>query len=389
VADTPPAVTEVEAAGRQLRVLMVDDSRAICMAVKHKLMDDTDIVFLSVNDPLQALDAARDFEPTVILLDLEMPGMSGLELLEVLRAEPGLKDVPTIVLSGIADPAVKAKAFLLGANDYAEKHMDTVELKSRIEYHTRAFTNQRRLNQSILELRAAKRRLEVQRDFIRATFGRYLSDEIVDTLLESPERLKLGGEKRVVTIMMADLRGFTSLSERLQPEQVLAIVNNFLRVMTAKLMHHQGTIDEFIGDAILAIFGAPVQRDDDALRGVACALEMQLAMDQVNRWNRSRDFPEIAMGIGVHTGEVVVGNIGSERRAKYGVVGSNVNLTSRIESCTAGGQVLASGSTLEACQGILEIADRIEVSPKGIDGTVTLHNVVGIGGAYGIRLPRR
>jgi class 3 adenylate cyclase len=154
-------------------------------------------------------------------------------------------------------------------------------------------------------------------------------------------------------------------------------------------MRYQGTIDEFIGDAILAIFGAPVKRPDDARRAVACALEMQLAMDRVNRWNRQRGYPDIAMGIGINTGEVVVGNIGSEHRAKYGVVGRHVNLTSRIESCTVGGQILASDSTVDACGSIVEIADHIVINPKGIDGAVTVHEVVAIGGEFEVSLSRR
>ncbi len=358
-----------------IRVLMVDDSKAICMAVRSKLADGSNTAFDSVHDPRLTLDRALGFKPTVILLDLEMPEMSGFEVLEQLRCNSEMKSVPIIMLSGTADPEKKARAFLLGANDYAEKHMDAVELNSRIGYHSKAFVNARRLQDSIIELRETKKHVERQRDFIRSTFGRYLSDEIVDQLLESPEGLELGGEQRVVSIMMADLRGFTSMSERLKPSNVLAIVNNFLEVMTEVLIEHQGTIDEFIGDAILAIFGAPVLRENDAFRAVRCALEMQLSMERVNAWNRSRGFPEIAMGIGINTGEVVVGNIGSEKRSKYGVVGSNVNLTSRIESYTEGGEIIVAQSTAEACGPGLCIEGQLEVAPKGVLEPLTLYRV--------------
>jgi len=356
-----------------VRVLMIDDSKAICMAVRSKLADENGTAFDSVNDPRDALQRVIEFEPTIILLDLEMPEMSGFEVLELLRSDSRIKTVPIIMLSGTADPEKKARAFLLGANDYAEKHMAAVELNSRIEYHSQAFVNAQRLRESNVELRETKKQLERQRDFIRSTFGRYLSNEIVDQLLESPEGLELGGEQRVVSIMMADLRGFTSMSERLKPSNVLAIVNNFLKVMTEVLIEHQGTIDEFIGDAILAIFGAPVFRSNDAFRAVQCALEMQLSMERVNAWNRSRGFPEIEMGIGINTGEVVVGNIGSEKRSKYGIVGSNVNLTSRIESYTEGGQILVSQATVEACGPGLCIEGELEVAPKGVQEPLTLY----------------
>jgi adenylate cyclase len=368
------------------RVFMVDDSRMVCLSVEQRLSDQL-VVFEHCTDPTQALERVRAFSPTVILLDLEMPGLSGFEVLEMLRADPVTADVPVVVLSAISDAEVKARTFLAGANDYAEKQMDRVELRSRIEYHSRAFRNARHLDHAIGDLIEARRRLELQRNFIRKTFGRYLSDEVVESILERPEGLELGGEKRVITIMMADLRGFTSLSERLAPEQVLALINNFLSVMTDIIMAHKGTIDEFLGDAILAMFGAPIQRPDDAQRAVACALEMQLAMDGVNEWSRARGYPAVAMGVGLATGEVVVGNIGSERRSKYGIIGRYVNLTARIESYTVGGQILISRSTRDACGPTLRIDGESEVMPKGVKEPITIYEVGGIGEPFNTFLP--
>ena len=174
------------------------------------------------------------------------------------------------------------------------------------------------LLESNAQLNDANQSLEKHNRFIRHTFGRYLSDDIVDNLLDHPEGLKLGGETRLVTILMSDLRGFTSMSKRLVPEQVVAILNRYLGAMVEVIGRHQGTIDEFIGDAILVIFGAPVRRADHAESAVACAVSMQLAMDPLNEANRRDGLPELEMGIGVNTGEVVVGNIGSDTRAKYG-----------------------------------------------------------------------
>ncbi|MCA9428814.1 MAG: adenylate/guanylate cyclase domain-containing protein, partial [Candidatus Omnitrophica bacterium] len=187
--------------------------------------------------------------------------------------------------------------------------------------------------------------LELRNRFIRETFGRYLSDKVVDSLLQSPEGLAMGGETRTVTVLMADLRGFIAKTQGLPPERVVQLVNVFLSAMTEVILRHGGTIDEFIGDAILVIFGAPVLGEDDASRAVRCALEMQREMVAVNEQNRALGLPEVEMGIGLSTGEVVVGNIGSERRAKYGVVGATVNLASRIESFTRGGDILLPDST--------------------------------------------
>jgi len=192
------------------------------------------------------------------------------------------------------------------------------------------------------ELQHLAEQVELRNRFIRQTFGRYLTDEVVATLLETPEGTQMGGEKRKVTMMMTDLRGFTTLSERLQPERVVALLNRHLAAMVDIIKAYDGTIDEFIGDAIFVLFGAPVWREDDAERAVACAVAMQLAMAEVNAHNRQDDMPEVEMGIGIHTGQVVVGNIGSPERMKYGVVGSHVNVAARIQSCTTGGQILVS-----------------------------------------------
>ena len=166
--------------------------------------------------------------------------------------------------------------------------------------------------------------VEVRNRFIRETFGRYLSDEVVATLLGSPSGLEIGGEKRTLTMMMTDLRGFTSLSGRLAPERVVDILNRHLAAMVKIIKQYQGTIDEFIGDAIFVLFGAPILQEDGAQRAVACAVAMQLAMESVNEQNRKEDLPEVEMGIGIHTGQVVLGNCGSPERMKYGVVGSSI-----------------------------------------------------------------
>jgi adenylate cyclase len=214
-----------------------------------------------------------------------------------------------------------------------------------------------------------------------------LTDEVVATLLESPTGLQMGGEKRKVTMLMADLRGFTSLSEQLAPERVVVILNRFLTTMVKIIKQYEGTIDEFIGDAIFVLFGAPIWQEDDAQRAVACALQMQLAMASVNAQNREGDLPEVEMGVGVHTGQVVVGNIGSPERMKYGVVGSHVNLTSRIQSYTTGGQILISETTRKGVGPILKIGKQIEVKAKGIEHPVTLSEVLGIGGPHRLFLP--
>jgi PAS domain S-box-containing protein len=237
------------------------------------------------------------------------------------------------------------------------------------------------------ELQRLAEQVELRNRFIRETFGRYLTDEVVDAVLESPTGLQMGGEKRKITMLMADLRGFTSLSERLPPERVVAMVNRYLSAMVSVVKRYNGTIDDFIGDAIFVLFGAPVWKEDDAERAVACAIAMQLAMDGINEQNRQEDLPEIEMGIGVHTGQVIVGNIGSPERMKYDVMGSQVNLTARIQSCTTGGQILISETTRQEVGRILKIGRQMEVKAKGVEHPVTLFEALGISGSHKLLLP--
>ena len=223
---------------------------------------------------------------------------------------------------------------------------------------------------------------------IRQTFGRYLNDEVVANLLESPEGLKLGGQRRNITIFTSDLRGFTATSERLPAEEVIKIINLYLGYMADIITEYQGTIDEFMGDGILVLFGAPTAREDDAIRAIACAVAMQQAMEPVNQKMKEMGLPKLEMGIGINTGEVVVGNIGSEKRTKYGIVGKQVNLTYRIESYTIGGQIFISESTFKQVEPIVKIIGEREVKPKGVQKPITIYEVGGIAGDYNLYLKK-
>lgn len=228
-----------------------------------------------------------------------------------------------------------------------------------------------------------------ERDRIRDTFGRYLTKEVVNKLLESKDGLKLGGEGREITMIMSDLRGFTALTSNMTPEEVISFLNRYLGKMVEILVEYRGIVDEIIGDGILAFFGAPEPLDDHPARGVACALKMQAAMDEVNAAHEAEGLPRLEMSVAVNTGWVVVGNIGSEKRAKYGAVGSQVNFTGRMDSFAVGGQVLVSPSTYERVKDILDIREVLYVHMKGVSDKVPLYDVRAIGGPYNVAIPDR
>lgn len=361
------------------RLLVVDDNEMNRDMLSRRLKSKKYVVHVA-EDGRQALDMLAKEPFDLVLLDVMMPGISGLDVLREVRQTKSRADLPIIMATAKDQSDDIVEALKLGANDYVTKPIDFPVCLARVQ-------SQLALKHAQDQVKRLNAGLARRNDLIKATFGRYLSDEVVDQILEAPGGARLGGDKRVVTILMSDLRGFSALSERLPPEQVVRIINNYLAAMTEVIRKHKGTIDEFIGDAILAIFGAPVSREDDAKRAVACAVEMQLAMHAVNEYNRTNDLPEIEMGIALHTGEVIVGNIGSEQRAKYGVVGTVVNLTSRIETYTIGGQILISDETFKAAgEGVL-VGGQMAVKAKGLKEPMTAHDLRGVAGPYNLELP--
>jgi class 3 adenylate cyclase len=210
------------------------------------------------------------------------------------------------------------------------------------------------------------------RDFVREALGRYVSPDLAERCLRDRDALRLGGELRQVAILMSDLRGFSALSERLGPEAMIDLINRYLARMTPIIQAHGGTVNEFIGDAILVLFGAPFERPDDAVRAARCALAMQAAMVELNAENVALGLPVLSMGIGVHTGVVVAGNIGSKEHVKYGVVGPAVNLTSRIQGLAHGGQVLLSHAALARVRGAVRVGAPTRTRVKGVSEVVVV-----------------
>jgi class 3 adenylate cyclase len=363
------------------RVLVVDDVE-LNRSMLSRRLERKGFEVETAEGGQEAIDKIASTPYDIILLDIMMPDVSGYDVLTEVRKKHSPLELPIIMATAKDAGEDIVSAFKLGANDYITKPIDFPVALARIE-------TQLSRKRAMEESRRLTAELERHNQFIRKTFGRYLSREVVESLLATPEGLQLGGEKRNITIMMSDLRGFSAMSEKLDPEQVVTLLNNYLGKMADIVTRYNGTIDEFIGDAILALFGAPIAREDDAERAVACALEMQLAMQEVNEENRRAGFPELEMGIALNTGECIVGNIGSQKRAKYGVVGSHVNLTGRIESYTVGGQILISKSTAEAVGSELKLGDELHLGAKGFKEPVTVYDLLGLGGARRLELPER
>jgi adenylate cyclase len=185
---------------------------------------------------------------------------------------------------------------------------------------------------------------------LKFAFGTYVSPDVVEQIARDSSSLQLGGEKKELTVLFSDIRGFTSYSEKLDPQEIVAMLNDYLSRMSEAILAHKGTIDKFIGDAIMAIFGAPIYQKDHAKRACQVALEMNRVLEEFNNARADRGDEKIQIGIGINTGEMTVGNIGSQKRFDYTVIGDAVNLGSRLESLTKffGVSVLVSETTKEA-----------------------------------------
>ena len=213
-----------------------------------------------------------------------------------------------------------------------------------------------------------------ERDFIRDSFGRYVDPEFAKFLLEHPDAGKLGGKRRQVAIMMSDIRGFTALSETLSPEVIITVLNQYFSQMITIIQKHKGIIVDFFGDSILVFFEPFSGSITDTIKDcIQCARDMQEEMHLFNKKMESRQLPELNMGIGVNTGEVIVGNIGSESRAKYGIVGSAVNITSRIQAKANAGEIVISDAVYKYLKTKINIQRSFDTSMKGVDHPMTLH----------------
>jgi adenylate cyclase len=328
MASSPAETEDVQqlkrAAANGIRVMVVDDSALACNLVEQGLT----MLGYEVQkwqDPQLALESVPTFRPSIVLTDHDMPGIDGAELCRRLKSSPW-RSVPVLILTANDADAQRVGGLRAGADDYIHKGVSMEELAVRME--------------NIL-----KRTNETDR--MRRLFARYTSDAVVEEILKSGE-VVLSGEKRDVTVLFADIRNFTSIAETYPPEQVMGLLNGVLGRLTDAVLAHGGTLDKFLGDGVMAVFGAPVAHGDDPVRAVRAALQM---MDAVQQQNRSGEhMTPLDLGIGINTGPVVAGSVGSARRTEYTCIGDAVNIAARLCSLAGAGEILVGASTAERAQ---------------------------------------
>jgi len=219
-----------------------------------------------------------------------------------------------------------------------------------------------------------------EKKYIRQTFSKFVSKSVVDELLKDPKMLQLGGQKKILTVLFSDIRSFTSLSETMPPEELVEHLNEYLQAMTDLVIQYDGTLDKYVGDEIMAFWGAPLPQDDHALRSCKCAVEMMEKLNQLNAQWDEQGKPALYIGIGVNTGEMVVGNMGSSSRMDYTLMGDNVNLGARLEGTNKeyGTNIIISEFTYEQVKDHIISRELDLVRVKGKERPVKIYELIDI-----------
>lgn len=333
--------------------------------------------------------------PSLIVLDYDVASKEEFKLLLFLKNQQVLAGVPLFFMMETRTEELDEECYAKGAMVVLTKPFTRVAIlrMERTAWQHEVTKNYEKMLQkqagdlqSAREIVRLNRQLEARNELLYQIFGRYFSDKVLDVILENPQGAAIGGEKRELTVMMSDLRGFTSLSEELEPEAVTTLLNFYFGKMADVINQYGGTIIEFLGDAVLAVFGAPLASKQQTESAIAAAILMQNTMGEVNRFCEKNGYPALEMGIGIHRGEAFIGNVGSEKMMRYNVLGRIVNECSRIESYSVGGQVLVSKEALRCVDCPVEVHNHMEIAAKGVAKPVELSEVIGIGGEYQVRI---
>ena len=345
------------------RILVVDDIMANVELLEALLTIEGYEVIPAYNGE-EALHQVALEEPDLILLDVMMPGMNGFEVCQRIKTDESTQLIPVVLVTALDQLEDKLRGLDAGADDFLTKPFNRMELKARIR--------------SLLRIRSLHNDIEQKRRLLFRLLNRYMSEEIVTTILEDPEkRLKLGGEKREVAILFADIRGFTTFSEGTTAERVVEVLNECFQDITEVVFERKGTFDKYVGDCILAFYGAPLSYGDDLERCVQTAIDMQRIFQTMSsRWTDPA-MKALGLGIGINFGEVVVGNIGSERLMDYTVIGDQVNLAQRLEQMAQRGQIVISEKVYKTLESSMQASELPPLTLKGKRDPVTAYLLEG------------
>ncbi|HQM50767.1 MAG TPA: response regulator [Candidatus Hydrogenedentes bacterium] len=342
-------------------IMVVDDTPANLKLLSNMLQERGYEV-----RPLQSgkmvLNAARTHPPDLILLDINMPEINGYEVCEQLKADAALCGIPVIFISALTETEDKIEAFRRGGVDYVTKPFQFEEVLARVNTH--------------LLLKDARCRLE---DLSRK-LARYLSPQVYLSIFEGKQDAHIGSNRKKLTIFMSDIVGFSRQTDCMEAEDLTTLLNSYLNRMARIVLAHGGTIDKYMGDAILVFFGDPESKGvvEDAAACVAMALEMRAAVDELRaEWQKKGICTNFEIRMGITTGYCTVGNFGSEERMDYTIIGGQVNLANRLQNAAVPGEILIGPETFALVGDRFQCIRKEAVHVKGLEEPVQPHQVVG------------
>jgi len=341
-------------------ILVADDARPVVELVREVLLIHGYHV-LEAFDGLEALTQIQRAQPDLIILDIQMPRMNGYEVCSQIKDDPATANIPVLMLSALDAVDHQVHGLSLGADDYMVKPFRADELVARVEACLRT-------KRKVDDMRLAK-------EHVRATFQRYVAPAVVEKLLNDPDAVSLGGTRGNVTVLFADISGFTGLAEQVEPERIMHTLNRFFTLAGQAVLDQEGTLDKFGGDAVMALFNAPLEQPDHAFRAVHTALAIQerlLALECDITVDR-----RLHCKIGICSGEAVVGNTGMPDLMNYTAIGDAVNVAKRLEENAQPDQILLSAGTYAVARSGVNARPLGPVHLKGRRAPVHVYELLG------------
>jgi len=341
-------------------ILVVDDTPENIDVLNGILKPEFQVkVALNGMKALKIVQAAP--QPDLILLDIMMPDIDGYEVCRRLKSDPVTKDIPVIFVSAMSEVMDETKGFELGAVDYITKPLSPAIVTARVRNH--------------LSLKSARNELEV----LSQKLGKYLSPQIYQSIFKGTRDTQLTTSRKKLTIFFSDIVGFTARTDNMEAEDLTYILNSYLNRMSEVVLKHGGTLDKFVGDAILVFFGDPESKGikEDALACISMALEMQNSLAELHHeWVKYGIESPMQVRMGVTTGYCSVGNFGSINRMDYTIIGNQVNLASRLESAADSNQILISQDTWALVKSEIHCTQKEAIRAKGFEQPVPVYEVV-------------
>ena len=342
-------------------ILVVDDQPQNIELLEAYLVPQGYEIVKAANGE-EALGKLSGDQIDLILLDVMMPGMNGYEVCKKIKSDSDNTFLPIVMLTALDNRQAKIEGLETGADDFLNKPFSEIELVARIK--------------NLLKIKFLHDEVESKNHLISSMLHRYVNRFVIEQILANPEKYsELGGDRKEVAAFFCDIRGFTSLSENMKADELIHLLNSIYKKLTEIVFRNKGTFDKYMGDCIMAFWGAPMDIEDETLWAIRAALEMQVAFEDLKQgW--PPELKKLGIGIGINYGEVVVGNVGTEEAMNYTVIGDVVNTAQRLESIARSGQVLITKNALLRVEGKIKIRALQPGQLKGKSLPVEIYEVL-------------